>query len=65
MGKKADLVLPDEMDARNMAEICNLHKTGVPGFLIRAKKYQMINEVKIIIGKTQKTGKISDCTVFL
>lgn len=35
---KADLVLLDEIDARDIADICNLKKTGFLGILIKAKK---------------------------
>ena len=40
--RKANLLLLDETDARNLAEFYNLAKTGVLGILMRAKKRSLI-----------------------
>ena len=43
---KAKMILLDETDARNIAEIYNLRKTGVIGILMRAKNRHLIKEVR-------------------
>ncbi len=43
---KAQLILLDETDARTVAEIYDLPKTGVIGLLMRAKERRLIQEVK-------------------
>ncbi len=55
--RKADLILLDETDARNMADIYHLSKTGVLGILMRAKKYKIISEVKPLLEKLRKHAK--------
>ena len=49
--RKADLLLLDETDARNLAEFYNLTKTGVIGILMRAKKRSLIKEIKPLLKK--------------
>jgi predicted nucleic acid-binding protein len=49
--KKADLLLLDETDARNLAEFYNLAKTGVIGILMKAKKRSLIKEIKPMLDK--------------
>ena len=49
--RKADLLLLDETDARNLAEFYNLTKTGVIGILMRAKKRRIIKEIKPLLKK--------------
>ena len=49
--KKADLLLLDETDARNLAEFYNLTKTGVIGILMKAKKRSLIKEIKPMLEK--------------
>lgn len=49
--KKADLLLLDETDARNLAEFYNLTKTGVIGILMKAKKRSLIKEIKPMLDK--------------
>ncbi|OEU78423.1 MAG: hypothetical protein BA873_14015 [Desulfobulbaceae bacterium C00003063] len=49
--RKANLLLLDETDARNLAEFYNLTKTGVIGILIRAKKRSLIKEIKPMLEK--------------
>ena len=44
--KKAELILLDEIEAREMASIYNLNKTGFNGVLIKAKKMNLIKSVK-------------------
>jgi len=49
--KKANLLLLDETDARNIAEFYNLTKTGVIGILMRAKKKNLIKEIRPMLEK--------------
>ena len=49
--KKANLLLLDETDARNLAEFYNLTKTGVLGILMRAKKRSLIKQIKPTLEK--------------
>lgn len=49
--RKANLLLLDETDARNLAEFYNLTKTGVIGILMRAKKRNLIKEIKPMLEK--------------
>jgi len=53
--KQADLILLDETDARNVAELYRIPKTGVIGILTRAKQHHLIQEVKPLVDalKTQ------------
>jgi predicted nucleic acid-binding protein len=44
--KQADLILLDETDARNVAELYRIPKTGVIGILTRAKQHHLLQEVK-------------------
>lgn len=43
--KRADLILLDETDARNVADLYSLPKTGIIGIVTRAKNYHLIQEV--------------------
>ena len=47
--RKANLLLLDETDARNLAEFYGLQKTGVIGVLMRAKKKNLVKEIKPIL----------------
>lgn len=50
--KKANLLLLDETDARNLAEFYDLTKTGVIiGILMKAKKRSLIKEIKPMLDK--------------
>jgi len=49
--RKANLLQLDETDARNIAEFYNLSKIGVIGILMRAKKKNLIKEIKPILEK--------------
>ena len=49
--RKANLLLLDETDARNLAEFYNLTKTGVLGILMRAKKRRLIKQIKPMLEK--------------
>jgi len=49
--RKANLLLLDETDARNLAEFYNLTKTGVLGILMRAKKRSLIKQIKPMLEK--------------
>jgi predicted nucleic acid-binding protein len=42
----ADLILLDETDARNMADLYEIPKTGVIGIVTRAKHHHLIQEFK-------------------
>lgn len=44
--KHADLILLDETDARNVADLYSIPKTGVIGIITRAKHHHLIQEVK-------------------
>lgn len=44
--QQADLILLDETDARNVADLYHLPKTGVIGIVTRAKHHHLIQEVK-------------------
>jgi predicted nucleic acid-binding protein len=46
---KANFLLLDETDARNLAEFYGLPKTGVIGVLMRAKKKNLVKEIKPIL----------------
>jgi predicted nucleic acid-binding protein len=47
--RNAHLILLDESDARNIAELYNLPKTGVIGILTRAKRKHLIHKIKPIL----------------
>ena len=49
--RKANLLLLDETDARNLAEFYNLKKTGILGILMRAKKRSLIKQIKPMLEK--------------
>lgn len=44
--QRADLILLDETDARNVADLYSIPKTGVIGIVTRAKKHHLIQETK-------------------
>lgn len=58
--RQADWVLLDEVDARNMADLYQLRKTGVIGILTRAKRLQLIQTIKPFLDllKTQANFRI-------
>jgi len=47
--RKANLLLLDETDARNLAEFYGIPKTGVIGVLMRAKKKKLVKEIRPIL----------------
>lgn len=51
--QKADLILLDETEARNVAEFYGLRKTGVIGLLIRAKQNQLISQIRPLMEALQ------------
>jgi len=59
---KCDWILLDEQDAREVADIYNLRKTGVIGILLRAKFEGKINNLKRILErlKNEADFRISD-----
>ncbi len=46
---KADLIIIDEKDARKIAELYDLKKTGFIGLLIKAKKQGLIPDIKTLL----------------
>lgn len=52
----ADLILLDESDARKIAEIYNLRKTGLLGVLIKAKRQGRIQSLKVYLEELRNTG---------
>jgi hypothetical protein len=54
---RADLILLDESDARQVAERYGLPKTGVVGVLIRAKQEGLIASLKEELEKLQSGGR--------
>lgn len=53
---KADVVFLDESDARKIADIYEIKKTGVIGILIRAKKHNKISSLRKELDKLAKKG---------
>jgi hypothetical protein len=53
---KADMILLDESEARRIANIYDLSKTGVIGILIRAKREGYIRSLKEELDKLRKDG---------
>ncbi len=53
---RADLILLDETDARRMAKLYNLKKTGLLGVLIKAKQQKRIPSVKVCLDQLRSTG---------
>jgi len=54
--EKADLILLDDYDAREVARKYGLHITGVIGILLKAKYIEKIRRVKPYLEKLKKTG---------
>ena len=52
----AELVILDERDARETAEIYNLKKTGFIGILMKAKKEGFIDSVKKYLDQAIERG---------
>jgi predicted nucleic acid-binding protein len=52
----ADLILLDESDARKVAELYNLRKTGLLGVLIKARQQGRIQSLKIYLDQLRNTG---------
>lgn len=59
---KADLILLDEQEAREIANIYGLKKTGVIGILVRAKLMKKINSLKEVLEELKEKAnfRISD-----
>jgi hypothetical protein len=53
---EADLILLDESDARKIAGLYNLKKTGLLGVLIKAKQQGSIQSLKIYLDRLRNTG---------
>ncbi|RLC13689.1 MAG: DUF3368 domain-containing protein [Deltaproteobacteria bacterium] len=54
--RNADLILLDESEARRIAELYNLSKTGVIGLLIRAKQEKLIDSLKTELDRLMEGG---------
>jgi hypothetical protein len=54
--KKANLIILDEIEAREIASIYNLNKTGFIGVLIKAKKMNLIESVKMYLDLAIEKG---------
>jgi len=54
--RQADLVLLDEWEARRIAEMYGLSKTGVIGILIRAKREGEIDSLRAELDRLQEPG---------
>jgi hypothetical protein len=54
--RQADLTLLDEWEARRMAEIYGLSKTGVIGILIRAKREGEIDSLRAELDRLREPG---------
>ena len=54
--EKADLILLDDYDAREIARKYGLHITGVIGILLKAKYMKKIRKVKPYLEKLRETG---------
>lgn len=52
----ADLIIIDEVDARRLADLYKLKKTGFIGVLVKAKKEGRIDAVKSYIDRAIKEG---------
>ena len=52
----ADLILLDESDARRVAELYDLQKTGSLGVLIKAKRQGRIQSLKVYLDQLRSTG---------
>ena len=55
--RKADLTLLDELEARRIADIYSLSKTGVIGVLIRAKQEGMIRSLRPDLDRLRQAGR--------
>jgi len=53
---KASLILLDESEARRIADIYNLKKTGVLGILLKAKKEKIISSLREEIRKLKENA---------
>ncbi len=54
--RQADLILLDEWEARRIADLYGLAKTGVIGILIRSKRYGHIASLKAELDKLREPG---------
>ena len=55
--RKADVIFLDEADARRVADIYGLHKTGVIGLLVRAKQEGKIFSLKDELNRLREEAK--------
>ena len=55
--RKADVIFLDEADARRVADIYGLHKTGVIGLLVRAKQEGKISSLKDELNRLREEAK--------
>ena len=54
--RQTDLILLDELEARRIAEMYGLSKTGVIGILIRAKREGQIDSLRAELNSLQRPG---------
>jgi len=47
--KRADIILLDEIEARNIADLFDLKKTGVIGIILLCKKFNIIPSIKPLL----------------
>lgn len=52
----SDLILLDESDARKVAELYGLQKTGLVGVLIKAKRQGRIQSLRVYLDQLRSTG---------
>ena len=54
--EKADLILPDDYDAREFARVYELNITGTIGVLLKAKHMSSIQSLEIVLKNLRDTG---------
>ena len=54
--QKAEIILLDESDARRVADVCGLYKTGVIGLLMRAKREGKIDSLRQELDRLRQEG---------
>ena len=56
INRKADLILLDETEARSVAELYSLPKTGVIGILMRAREAGKVQSLRTELEKLREQG---------